>query len=48
MFYNLMKEEEIFLRCLKCFKVYDLRYFLNLFIMDECIFCYHKKIQSKL
>ena len=31
-------DEKIFLQCPQCFKVYELIYFLNLNIMDECVF----------
>lgn len=43
-----MFDEEIYIQCPECHKIYDLRYFLNILIMDECIFCFHNKIQSRL
>lgn len=41
-------DEKIYLQCPVCLNVYDLMYFLNLNIMDECVFCLHKSIQARI
>ena len=38
----------IFWQCKSCRMVYDLRYFLNLFVEEKCIFCVHLDIQARL
>ena len=45
---KLEMDEKIFLQCPQCLNVYELIYFLNLNVMDECVFCYCKGLKARI